>query len=163
MRRGGPPPPSPAAASRSDGGVQTYRRNATTRMVGVAATALFVSGSISSLILSGPGAGFALLGILALLSLVNLVTAWGDRLVLDAEGIEQRNLLLSRIGMRPRRLLWREIAAVRQHHGPASGRSTGAPRALLLIPRSGRRMVIDSLERYDEVIRVVAERVPGGQ
>ena len=163
MSRGGPPPPSPAAASRSDGGVQTYRRNATTRIVGVAATALFVSGSISSLILSGPGAGFALLGLLALLSLANLVTAWGDRLILDAEGIEQRNLLLSRIGMRPRRLAWSDIAAVREHRGPASGRSPGAPRALLLIPRAGRRMVIDSLERYDEVIRAVAERVPGDQ
>ena len=163
MSRGGPPPPSPAAASRPDGGVQTYRRNAATRMVGVAAAALFVSGSISSLILSGPGAGFAFLGLLALLSLVNLVTSWGDRLNLDTEGIEQRNLLLTRLGVRPRRLAWSEITEVREHRGPASGRSSGAPRALVLASRSGQRMILDSLERYDEVIRAVAERVPGAQ
>jgi hypothetical protein len=132
-------------------------------MVGVAAAALFVSGSISSLILSGPGIGFSLLGLLALLSLVNLITSWGDRLLLDADGIEQRNLMLARLGVRPRRLAWSEIAEVREHRGPASGRSSGAPRALVLVPRSGKRMVLDSLERYDELIRAVAERVPGAQ
>lgn len=163
MTAGGPPPPSRTAASRPDGGVQSYRRNAATRIVAVAAAALFVSGSISSLILAGPGTGSTILGLLALLGLVNLLTSWGDRLLLDADGIEQRNLLLSRLGVRPRRLAWSDIAEVREHRGPASGRSSGAPRALVLVPRSGKRMVLDSLERYDEVIGAVAERVKSSQ
>jgi len=163
MSRGEPPPPSPAAASLPGDAVQIYRRNAATRMVAVAVAALFVSGAISSLILSGPGTGFILLALLALLALLNLITSWGDRLLLDGDGLEQRNLFLMRLGVRPRRLLWSDIAELREHRGPGAGRTSGAPRALVLVPRSGKRMVLDSLERYDEVIRAVAERVRGDQ
>lgn len=163
MSPGGPPPPSPAAASRPDAAVQTYRRNAATRMVAVAAAVLFLSGSISSLMLAGPGVGFVLLGLLALLALLNLITSWGDRLRLDIDGIEQRNLVLMRLGVPPRRLAWSDIDEVREHRGPASRRSSGAPRALVLVPRAGRWMVLDSLERYEEVIGAVAERVKGAQ
>lgn len=163
MSPGGPPPPSFTAAARPIGGPQVYRRDAATRMVGVAAATLFVTGSIASLVLSGAGTAFALLGMMALLSLANLVTAWGDRLILDAGGIEQRNLLLARLGVRPRRLPWSDIGAVREHRSPRAGRSSGAPRAVVLVPRAGKRMVLDSLERFDEVVRAVTERVPMAQ
>ena len=159
----GPTPPPPAAAAEPDDGIHIYRRNTATRMIGVAAAVLFLSGAISSLVLSGPGIGSAALALFALLGLVNLATSWGDRLILDAGGIEQRNLLLAHFGLRPRRLAWHDIAEAREHRGPGSGQSSGPPRAVVLVPRSGRRMVLDSFEHYEEIIRAVTERAPSNR
>jgi hypothetical protein len=160
----GSPPRSPVAAEgRPPGAALIVRRDASTRFLGVAAAALFAGGAASHLILAGAGPGFLVLGALSLLALVNLATAWGDRLILDDDGIEKRNPLLLRLGIRPRRLAWREIAEVREHRVPAAGRAAAAPRALLLVPRSGRRMVLDSLDRFDDVIRTVAERAARDQ
>jgi hypothetical protein len=137
---------------------RTFRRTLGTRLIGAACAILFVTGAASLAATSGPGPGVYLLGALALLSLANLVTACGDRYTLGEEGIEYGNVLLSRLGVRPRRVAWEEIVGLREHRRLRAGRLEERPSALFLTLRSGRRMVLDSLEDYDEVLRAVRGR-----
>jgi alkylated DNA nucleotide flippase Atl1 len=134
---------------------RTYRRSLTTRLLGAAGAALFVGGAISYMTVSRFGPWLIVIGSLAILSLANLVTAYADRFTLGPEGIEYRNVLLQRLGVRPRRIRWRDVAQVRAQERPPRGRSGSGPRAVFLIPRSGRRMVLDSLEDFDEALRTI--------
>ena len=137
-----------------------YRRSLGTRILAVCSAALFVGGALSYLALSAPGPGLVIIGFLTLLSLVNLVTAWGDRFTIDGEGVEHRNLLLARLGVPARRIAWDVVEQVREYRRPSAGRPPGSPRALFMVPRSGRRIVLDSLERYDEIVDAIRSRVP---
>jgi hypothetical protein len=110
---------------------------------------------------SGVGPAFVVCGALALLGLANVVTAWGDRYTLGDNGIEYRNALLARLGLPPRRLAWTEVDRVLEHTRPPRGRRDRQPHAVLLIPHSGRRLVLDSLENFDEVLRTVRGRCAG--
>ncbi len=132
-------------------------------MLAIVSAALFFAGALSYLILSGFGYGFLVIGALTLLSLVNLTTAWGDRIRIDQQGIEQSNVLLALLGAPPRRVAWEEITTIREHRRRSGGRAPGPLRALILIPRSGRRMILDSLERFDEVLGEVRGRFPSPQ
>lgn len=140
---------------------RTYRRSRGTRFLGAGAAALLVGAAISHVSSAGLRPGLLVIGLLALLSLANLVSAWGDRFTLSEGGIEYRNTLLARCGVRPRRLAWDEIVQVREHRR-LSDRG-GPPRAVFLIPRSGRRLVLDALEDYDEVLRTVRSRCAPAQ
>jgi len=156
----GGPAPAPSATPVPPGPdpARTYRRSAGTRVVAVTCVALLVAAAASVIATSGITDGFLVLAGLALLSVVNLAGAMADRITLDAHGIEQDNAWLRRLGLRrPRRVAWDDIVRLREHHRrravPAGGGSSGAsPAALFLTLRSGRRMVIDSLERYDEAV-----------
>jgi hypothetical protein len=99
--------------------------------------------------------GFYVLASAAALSLVNLVTAWADRYTLDEEGIEYRNALLRPLGLGRRRVAWEDVLRVREHRRLGTGGREDRPSAVFLTVRSGRRMVLDSLEAYDEVVRAV--------
>lgn len=144
------------SASSTGGASRTYRRSRGTRVLGSGAAVLLVGGAISYMISAGLRPGLLVIGFLALLSLANLVTAWADRFTLSEEGIEYRNTLLVRCGFRPRRLAWDDIVHVREQRRLSD--RAGAPRAVFLIPRSGRRLVLDALEDYDEVLRTVRSR-----
>lgn len=139
-------------------GARTFRRAAGTRILSALCAALFVSGAASMGATAGLTTGTLVVGLLGLLSLANLVTAYADRVTLDASGIECRNLLLSRLGVPPRRASWGEVVHVREHRRFKAGRVEEDPSALFLTLRSGRRLVIDSLEDYDEVLRIVRRR-----
>jgi hypothetical protein len=96
------------------------------------------------------------LGILLLLggcaSLLNL----GDRYRIDDEGISYANPALGRLGVRlDRRVRWEEIVGVRTHRAFAHGVRESAPSALFLDVASGPRFVIDSVEGFDEMHRLV--------
>jgi hypothetical protein len=144
-------------------GASIYRRTLGARLLAVVGAALFVSGAVSRMILSGFGVGLLVIGGLAILSLVNLVTAWGDRVILDDDGIEQRNVLLAAIGVGPRRVAWVDIMGVGEPARMGALRRDGSPRALLLVPRSGKRLMLDSLERFDDIVKEVRRRVPQAQ
>ncbi len=86
-------------------------------------------------------------------SLLNL----GDRYLLDDEGIRYRNPLLSRLGLRvDRGASWEEVVSVRTHRGLGHGSRESHPGALFLDLSSGRRIVIDSVERFEELRRLIS-------
>jgi hypothetical protein len=105
------------------------------------------------------GAGWFVLLALTIASIAGIVSAWGDRVTIHPGGVETRNLLLSRLtGGRPpfarRHLSWAEVLRVQEHRRPGSP-ETEPPRALFLVPVKGRRMALDSLEDFDQVISLI--------
>ncbi len=139
---------------------RVHRRSGGTRALAASCAALLVAGAASLWAASGPTTGALVSTALALLAIANLVTALADRYTLGEDGIEYRNDLLCRLGRRPRRVAWDEIVGVREHHRLRAGRPEPRPSALFLTLRSGRRLVLDSLEDYDEVLRAVRRHVP---
>jgi len=116
------------------------------------------------------GAGGALLspgglvtGFLLLLSAGASILNLGDRYILDDEGIRYLNPLLSRLGLGfERRVSWREVVSVRAHRGISHGFRESRPGALFLDLSSGRRFVIDSVERFEEVSRLISDHTGRG-
>jgi len=150
----GPTPRRPPAAPR------VYRRTLTTRIVGAAAAALFVGGAIAMAANGRPTAGAIAMAALAVLSLVNLAGAWADRYVFDDDGFEHRNALFQWLGVQARRVAWVEVERVWQHRRPLLGAATSShPTALFLRLRSGRRVVLDSLEDIGEILATVERRI----
>lgn len=147
-----------AAAAPDEGGGRVYRRSLGTRVLAILCAILFVGAAASYAAAYGLTAWCAALAGMALLSLCNLVTAWADRFVIGAGGIVYRNAILTRLGQRARRVGWDEVVGVREHRRLRAGRPEERPSALFLTLRSGRRMVLDSLEDLDEVLSTVRQR-----
>ncbi len=134
---------------------RTFRRTAGTRVVSAGCALLFVAGTISVGVTSGLTAGFLLLACLSLLSLANALGAWADRYTLGAAGLEYRNTLLALFGARPRVVPWNEVVQVREHRSLRLGRLESQASTLFLHLRSGRRVVLDSLQDFDDVLSAV--------
>ena len=128
---------------------RTYRRTAGTRIVSAGCALLFVAGTISVGATSGMGTGFFVLSGLSILSLANALGAWADRYTLGASGLEYRNALLALFGARPRHVPWEEVVQVREHRSLRFGRLEPEASALFLVLRSGRRIVLDSLQDFE--------------
>jgi hypothetical protein len=141
---------------------RTYRRTWATRTLSAVCAILFLGGAATVGSSSGWTPWFFTLAALALASLASLISAFADRYTLSETGIEYRNAVLARLGVRPRRVAWEDVVQVREPRRPRAG--GGEPRAgpLFLTLRSGRRMVIDSLQDYDEVRRTVRLRCDPG-
>jgi hypothetical protein len=137
---------------------RVFRRSLGFRLLSIGCAALFVGGAFSFLLESGLTAGGLVLAALALLSLINLIGAYADRYVLGESGIVYENALSRLVGMGPRRLAWDDVVRVREHRRLHLGRSESDPSVLFLFPRTGRRLVLDSLEEFDEVLRTVRRR-----
>jgi len=134
---------------------RTFHRTAGARLLGAACAAGFVVALLAVAAGSGFTPGFFVLSGLALLSLANLLGAWADRYTLGDSGIEYRNTLLALFGARPRLVPWDEVVGVREHRGLRLGRPEARTSAVFLVLRSGRRIVLDSLADFDEVILAV--------
>jgi len=128
---------------------RTYRRTVGTRIVSAGCALLFVAGTLSVGATSGLGMGFFVLSGLSILSLANALGAWGDRYTLGAAGLEYRNALLALFGARPRLVPWEEVVQVREHRSLRFGRLEPQASALFLVLRSGRRVVLDSLQDFE--------------
>ena len=158
----GAPGPAGTTPARHSAEARTFRRSLSARLVSVTALVLF-SLAIATRTVSGDfGAGYFILAALVLVSIAGVVSAWGDRVTIDHAGVEARNLFLSRLpgfGARARRrLAWNEVLRVQEHRRPGSD-TRDLPRALFLVPYRGRRLALDSLEGFDEVIRLVRQRM----
>lgn len=147
-----PPPPvsGDAVAPR------TYRRTTGTRALSAVCAMLFLGGAASVLAASGPTAWFFVLAALAIASLASLISAFADRYTLSETGIEYSNAFLLRLGVRPRRVAWDQVVRVREPRRPGVGAERHAGPLFLLL-RSGRRMVLDSLQDYEEIRRTVLQ------
>ncbi len=150
-------PRQPAAAGPPDAPppARTFHRAAGARAVSAACALVFVAGTISVGATSGVTPGLFVLAGLSLLCLANAAGAWADRYTLDEAGIEYRNLLLARLGARPRLVPWKDIVQVREHRALRFGRLEPQASALFLVLRSGRRVVLDSLADFEDVQNAV--------
>ena len=128
---------------------RTYRRTGGTRLVSAGCALLFVAGTLSVGATSGLGTGFFILSGLSILSLANALGAWADRYTLGPSGLEYRNALLALLGVRPRLVPWEEVVQVREHRSQRFGRLEPQASALFLVLRSGRRVVLDSLQDFE--------------
>jgi hypothetical protein len=141
---------------------RTFRRSLSVRILSLVTT-LFLAGAAGARISERDlGAGFWIIALLALVSLIGLIGAWGDRVHLDGEGVEIRNVLWSLLRLPGRRLAWRDVVAVREHRRLRAGDGEAPVSALFLVPRSGRRLVLDSLQNFDEAHAMVARLCRSG-
>ena len=138
-----------------DDAPRTFRRSSSSRLLGTGCALLFLAGAASFASARGAGHGFFVLAGLTLLALANALGAWADRYTFSASGIEYRNALLGLLGARPRLVLWEDVVEAREHRALRTGRLEARPSAVFLVLRSGRRLVLDSLEDLDEAIRLV--------
>lgn len=134
---------------------RTYRRSLGTRVLAAFAAILLTGAAVWVAATAGPGASLLILSGLSGLSLFNLAGALGDRYTLDAGGIEYRNSLLARLGRPPRRASWSEVVSVREHRRPHAGSEASPPAAVFLTLGSGRRLVLDSLEDFGDLLREI--------
>ena len=141
--------------------MRIYRRSAGTRALSLGCLALFsllegahlTSGgrflSVTGLLLA------CFIGVSLFASLLNL----GDRYLLDERGIRYANPLLQRLGLRfDRQVVWPEIVSIHAHRALRFGAKEDMPSALFLEVRGAQRFVIDSVEAFDEIHRLVLER-----
>jgi hypothetical protein len=135
---------------------RTFRRSLTARLASLTALLLFGVAVSVRLAAGETGWGLAILAGLAALSLAGVLGAWGDRVIIDADGVASRNVLLSRFGRR--RLAWNEVVRVQEHRRPGAP-DTEPPRALFLVPARGRRLALDSLHDFDEACRLVRQHM----
>ena len=145
---------------------RTFRRSLSARTVSVVALLMFGLALATRTTAGDFGVAWYVLAALTLASVAGVVSAWGDRITIDPRGIETRNVLLARVsaGRSPfagRRVAWADVLRVQEHRRPGSA-GTDPPRALFLVPVKGRRLALDSLEDFDEVVRLVrAGLAPG--
>jgi len=147
--------PAGAAPPGARPAARTFRRAAGARAVSAGCALLFVAGTVSVGATSGLTPGLFVLAGLSLLCLANAAGAWADRYTLDETGIEYRNALLARLGARPRLVPWEDVVQVREHRALRFGRLEPQASALFLVLRSGRRMVLDSLADFEDVLSAV--------
>ena len=144
------------------GAPRVARRSVAARVTAIAGAALLATAAVSIGATSGVSPGLVLVALAALVALGNLAAAWGDRYRFDGEGFEYRNFILQRLGFPPRRVAWNDVERVWEHRRPAAGGTgTGRPAALFLRLRSGRRIVLDSLEEYEAIAAAVTHAVRG--
>ncbi len=148
-------PPPAIAAPAAPIGTRTFRRAAGTRAASSACVLLFVAGTASVGATSGITPGLILLAGLSLLCVANAAGAWADRYTLGETGIVHRNALLAIIGARPRHVPWEDVVQVHEHHRLSFGRLEPRASALFLVLRNGRRLVLDSLADFEEVLSTV--------
>ena len=138
---------------------RTYRRTTGTRILAAACLAILAGSTIATASRIGVSLSCFVLGALSLLAVMNAATAFGDRVTLDDRGIAIANAWLARLGRGPRRVAWEDILSLREHHGLRPGGTDHAPRAIFMEVKSGRRLVIDSLQDFDAVVRTVRDRL----
>lgn len=133
---------------------RTFRRSLSIRLLSLLTT-LFLAGAVASRLLARDlGPGLWVIAVLGVVGLLGVVGAWGDRIRLDDDGVEVRNLLWSLLRLPGRRLAWRDVVAVREHRRPRPGGEAPVS-ALFLVPRTGRRLVLDSLADFEEARSMV--------
>ncbi|HYV20062.1 MAG TPA: hypothetical protein VFC25_13645 [Verrucomicrobiae bacterium] len=137
---------------------RTFRRSLSTRAVSVVALLTFGL-AFASRATGEIGFGWVVLAALTLASLAGVISAWGDRIVIDSGGVTIRNGAFTRmtgglVRVGARRIEWQDIVRVQEHRRLGSG-PADPPRALFLVTTQGKRFALDAIEDFDEVIALV--------
>ena len=135
---------------------RTFRRSLATRAVSVVALLTFGL-AFATRATGGFGIGFFVLAALTLASIAGVISAWGDRIVIDARGVAIRNGAFARMtGGRAgeRRVEWNDVQRIQEHRRLGSG-PADPPRALFLVTTQGKRFALDAIEDFDEVITLI--------
>jgi hypothetical protein len=137
-----------------------FRRSLMMRLTSLGALLLFASAMALRAAEGDYGAKFLIVTAVALAALAGTISAWGDRFLLDDEGVTWENRVLvalaaGRSGLGRRRLAWRDVARIQAHGG----------HVFFLVPYRGRRMALDAIEDFEEFRRrvemgVAAARAP---
>lgn len=142
--------------------MKLYRRSLGMRALSVGCLLVFAAMAAAHFSSGGRLASFGgiLLVSFSLLSLVASLLNLGDRYALDERGIRYENPLLERMGIRLNRSVeWTRVQSMRIHHGIRFGMREEHPSALFLDVAGERRFVIDSVEAFDEIQRLIAGRL----
>ncbi|MEE9218335.1 MAG: hypothetical protein V3U98_04635 [Acidobacteriota bacterium] len=143
-------------------GARTYRRTLGSRLLALAAALLFAGLCLQIMAWppeEGAGRGLAVCGLLLLLSLVLVAQNFGDRIELNEGGVRFRNLWRERFGLGAGRFLrWDEVEDVREIRRDQRPALLQGGRAVLVLSRSGRRYVFDSIEGLEELAALLRER-----
>jgi hypothetical protein len=145
--------------------LKIYRRSLGMRALSLGCLLLFALLEYAHLSAGGRLLSFGgiLLAGLSLLSLIATLLNLGDRYGIDERGIRYENPLLASLGVTlDRSLPFSDIVAVRAYRGLRFGIREEHPSALFLEVARGRRFVIDSVEGFDELHRLIANRVKTG-
>jgi len=132
-------------------GGRTYTRTTASR--GVSTTVLVLSGLFLGwfLVAAGgevPWPTLLILGIFFVVSAFLTVSNYGDRIVVDEEGIQVRNPVFERLGWKPKGVAWDDIEGLREHRS----------KTLFIRPRKGRRIVLDSVAGYKDLAQEIQRR-----
>ena len=141
--------------------MRIYRRSTGSRTLSLGCLVLFSILEVVHLTSGGQFLSFTglflacFIGVSLFASLLNL----GDRYLIDESGIRYDNPLLQRVGLRfDRQVVWPEIVSIHAHRALRFGAKEDMPSALFLEVRDSQRFVIDSVEAFDEIHRLVLER-----
>jgi len=140
---------------------RAYRRTRGSRATAVFGVLLF--GGIflfQAIAPPAPGAlrGFLICGALLALSALLALINFGDRIVVEEEGVRFRNVWRERLRLGGSRLLrWGDVQEVRQLGGGAARPLSSGP-AYVVRTRAGRRYVLDSIEGVEEIAGLLGER-----
>ena len=142
--------------------MKIYRRSLGMRALSLGCLLLFSLLDFAHLSSGGALVSFGglLLTTLALLSLAATLLNLGDRYGIDEREIRYDNPLLARLGLiLNRSVSFSDIVSVRTFRGLRFGIREENPSALFLDVAGGRGFVIDSVEEFDELHRLIASRV----
>jgi hypothetical protein len=139
---------------------RTYRRSLGTLLVAALCLLLFAGGAVSCFLSAGASRLFFFFSGLAVLGAANLVGAAADRYTLGDEGIVYRSGLMFLLGRPPRNVPWGEVSRVREHRGLRDADASRPASAIVLTLRTGGRVVLDSLQNFEEVLAEVRRRCP---
>ena len=142
--------------------MKTYRRSLGMRALSLGCLLFFALLELAHLSMGGRFLSFGglLLAVLWLLSLAATLLHLGDRYGIDDAGIRYDNPLLARLGVPLHRsVAFSDIVSLRAYHGLRFGMREEHPSALFLEVAGERRFVIDSVEGFDELHRLIAGRV----
>jgi hypothetical protein len=146
--------------------LKIYRRSLGMRALSLGCLLLFALLEFAHLSAGGGLLSFGglLLAGLSLLSLAATLLNLGDRYAIDERGIRYENPLLASFGLTlDRSVPFSEIVSVRAYRGLRFGIREEHPSALFLEVARGRRFVIDSVEGFDELHRLIVSRVKTGE
>ena len=141
---------------------RAYRRTRGARAAALFGVLLF--GGIFLFQAFAPPAAGAVRGLLVcgtLLALCGFLVAanFGDRIVVEEEGVRFRNLWRERLRLGSSRLLrWEDVEEIRELGGGAARPLPAGP-AYIVRTRQGRRIVLDSIEGVEEIAALLGERL----
>ena len=127
---------------------KTFRRNLSSRVLSSVVFVITISLLVNFRLFGNdaPLLTQLVLGFFALSSFILSIYNFGDRFVLDETGIAYTNVLIGRKRGVKKHVKWSDIESVKEYRGKT---------LFLFLREGGKKMVLDSIERYPELREIV--------